>query len=329
MQPEYPLFEWSEQQRAAGAPNAPPDSAASTGEERRSRHPLSQAFGDLPSARREKLVQRVRQSGTVQEIPTLDGQVLLDWDPYNIALDLGLPVRLEEFSGGDPLAFIIIVNCLDHTPWDKGQRAVIAVRLHAWRERGRPGKSVLSTDLTPSESEPQSKTRVPASTAKIADSTQVSPTFITQAKRVEEFGLGEVVISGELKLAEAYRRAKLVLDAGLGDTVRDNRQDFEVAYRKARAVADAGFLERVKAGQCTCDEAYRKVLAGETGRAAAVRARPPTKAELTKRVEELELENQRLTNEAARAVEAEARAVAAEAEVKRLNAVLSRSGLAA
>ena len=311
------LFQWAESQR--GKAGAPP------GTERLSRHPLSKAFGDLPPKAREALIAKVKQSGAVREIPTLDGQVLLDWDPYNIALDLGLTVRLEEFSGGDPLAFII-VNCLDHPPWDKGQRAVIAVRLHAWRERGRPGKSVLSTDLTPSESEPQSKTRVPASTAKIADSTQVSPTFITQAKRVEEFGLGEVVISGEVKLAEAYRRAKLVLDAGLGDTVRDNRQDFEVAYRKARAVADAGFLERVKAGDLTCDEAYQMALAGETVGVAAVRARPPTKAEMAKRVEELERENRRLAD---RAEATEARAAAAEAQVKRLTAMLESAPAAA
>ena len=311
------LFQWAESQR--GKAGAPP------GTERLSRHPLSKAFGDLPPKAREALIAKVKQSGAVREIPTLDGHVLLDWDPYNIALDLGLTVRLEEFSGGDPLAFII-VNCLDHPPWDKGQRAVIAVRLHAWRERGRPGKSVLSTDLTPSESEPQSKTRVPASTAKIADSTQVSPTFITQAKRVEEFGLGEVVISGELKLAEAYRRAKLVLDAGLGDTVRDNRQDFEVAYRKARAVADAGFLERVKAGDLTCDEAYQMALAGETVGVAAVRARPPTKAEMAKRVEELERENRRLAD---RAEATEARAAAAEAQVKRLTAMLESAPAAA
>ena len=76
-------------------------------------------------------------------------------------MDLGLPVRLEEFSGGDPLAFII-VNCLSQPQWDRGQRAVIAVRLHAWRERGRPGKSVLSTDLSPSASEPEPKTCRPS-----------------------------------------------------------------------------------------------------------------------------------------------------------------------
>ena len=328
MPPEYPLFQWSEQQRTAGAPGAPPDSAVSTGEERRTRHPLSQAFGEQPAAVRQEFTGKLQQSGQVREIITLDGQILLDWEVYNAAMDLGLTVPLTEFQGKDPLAFII-VNCLHHPQWNQGQRAIIAVRLHAWRQRGRPGKSVLSTDLSAPADASERKPTMPASTADMSQAAQVSPTFITRAKRVEELGLGEVVISGELKFAEAYRQVKLVLDAGLGDTVRNNRQDCEVAYRKARAVADAGFLGRVKAGQCTCDEAYRKVLAGETGGVAAVRPHPPTQAELTKRVEELELENQRLTNEADRAVDAEARAVAAEAEAERLNAVLSRSGLAA
>ena len=319
---EWPenLFQWAQlQRRETGAP---------PGTGRLSRHPLSQAFGDLPLEAHEELIAKIRQSGTVREIPTLDGQVLLDWEAYNIALDLGLPVRIEEFSGSDPLAFII-VNCLHQPHWDQGQRAVLAVRLHAWRERGRPGKSVLNTDFPPSESESQPKTGTSASTAEIADSTQVSPTFITRAKRVEEFGLGEAVISGELKFAEAYRRVKLVLDAGLGHMIQSDQQAFETAYREAKAVADAGFLNPVKSGEITCAEAYQKILAGETVGVAAVRARPPTKAELTKRVEELERENRHLIKEAARAADAEARAVAAEAEVERLNAVLSRSGLAA
>ena len=256
--PEYPLLEWAKQNRASAA-GAPSNNATSTTGERLSRHPLSKAFGDLPPKSREALIAKVKQSGAVREIPTLDNQVLLDWEVYNVALDLGLPVQLRQFSGEDPLAFII-VSCRRQPQWDQGQRAVIAVRLHAWRERGRPGKSVLSTDLTPSESEPQSKTRVPASTAKIADSTQVSPTFITQAKRVEEFGLGEVVISGE------------------------------------------------------------------TVGVAAVRARPPTKAEMAKRVEELERENRRLAD---RAEATEARAAAAEAQVKRLTAMLESAPAAA
>lgn len=328
MQSKYPLFDWGEQQRAATAPNAPPGSTVSTGGERRSRHPLSQAFGNRAIPDREELRRMLRQSGQVREIITLDGQVLLDWETYDVATELGLPVRLEEFSGTDPLAFVV-VNSLSQPQWDKGKRAVITVRLYAWRDRGRPEKSVPNTDLSPPEDGSEVAVGRAASSVEMAETARVGVSYVTRAKRVEGFGLGEAVISGELNLADAYRRVKLVTDAGLGHMIQSDQLAFETAYREARAVADAGFLDPVKSGEITCAEAYQKVLAGETVGVAAVRARPPTKAELTKRVEELERENRRLIKEAARAAEAEARAIAAEAEVERLNAVLSRSGLAA
>ena len=180
--PEYPLLEWAKQNRASAA-GAPSNNGTSTTGERLSRHPLSEAFGDLPPKAREELIAKVKQSGAVREIPTLDNQVLLDWEVYNVALDLGLPVQLRQFSGEDPLAFII-VSCLRQPQWDQGQRAVIAVRLHAWRERGRPGKSVLSTDLSSPADAPKPETCGPAGTVEMAEATQVSPTFITRAKRV-------------------------------------------------------------------------------------------------------------------------------------------------
>ena len=121
---------------SAMSPGNPEPSASN----RSSRHSLSQACGNLPTTAREELAKRVNQSGSVRTIPTLDGRILLDWELYNIALDLGLPVRLEEFQGHDPVAFVV-VHHLRHPRWDHGQRAVIAVRLHAWREPGRPGKT--------------------------------------------------------------------------------------------------------------------------------------------------------------------------------------------
>ena len=329
-QPPEDLFQWSELQGQSPSKTGAilPPEPEPTRSERLPRHPLSQAFGDPSPAVREELAETVRQSGQVREIPLLNGQVLLDWEIYNIALDLDLPVQLKEFSGDDPLAFVI-VNRLRHSQWNGGQRAVISVRLHAWRKRGRPEKSVCSTDLTPSATTNGEECPKPMRTADMAAAAKVSATLITQAKRVESCGLSNEVIAGDLRFAEAHRRAKLVLDVGMGDEVRNGQCIFKTAYRKAKAIADAGFTRSVRAGDLTCDEAYQLALAGEIGDAKSVRARPLTKAELVKRIRELERENRHLSSETARADAAEARAAAAEAEVQRLAMAVSRSGLAA
>ena len=327
---------------SAMSPGNPEPSASN----RISRHSLSQACGNLPTAAREELAKRVNQSGSVRTIPTLDGRILLDWELYNIALDLGLPVRLEKFQGHDPVAFVV-VHHLRHPRWDDGQRAVIAVRLHAWREPGRPEKPVHSTDLSPCLDGSVSTPAAPATTAEMAEAALVSPTFITRAKRVHELGLSEAVISGDLKFREAYRRVRLVLDAGLDDAVIHEEAEFDAACRRAQVVADAGLLKRVSSRDLDFDDAYRMALAGETGERGPVRPPTLTKAELATRVAELEGENQTLVQDLQRddpehsstvvryrqqlrslqcdLAYAEARAVIAEAEANRLTALLRYS----
>ena len=320
--PILPVGAKSHQGTPLGASSGNPAPAAS---KRRVRHPLSQACGDLPPAAREELIKRVEQSGSVRGISTLDGRILLDWELYNIALDLGLTVRLEEFQGHDPVAFVV-VHHLRQPRWDHGQRAVIAVRLYAWREQGRPENPVHSTDLSRSADAPEPNMCAPATTAEMAEAAQVSPTFITRAKRVHELGRSDAVISGDLKFAEAHRQVRLVLDAGLADAVRQGKEEFEAACRRAQVVADAGLLKRVKTNELNFDDAYRMALAGETGERAPARPRPLTKAELDRRVEELEDEKQTLQSDLAHTA---ARAEAAEAEVKRLTALLRHPGTAA
>ena len=151
------------------------------------------------------------------------------------------------------MAFVV-ANSLHQRHWDPGQRAVITVRLYSWRDRGRPEKSVLNTDLSPPEDGSEVAVGRVASSAEMAETARVGVSYVTRAKRVQAFGLGEAVLSGEMSLAEAHRRVKLVTDAGLGHMIQSGQQDFETAYREAKAVADAGFLHPVKSGELTFAE---------------------------------------------------------------------------
>ena len=333
-----------------GDPSGPSSQeAAPAAAKRRSRHPLNQAFGDLPDHARKELTESVRQAGQVREILTLDGRILMDWDLYNIALDLGLPVRLDEFRGHDPVAFVV-VHHLRQPQWNHGQRAVIAVRLYAWREPGRPGKPVHSTDLSSCLDGSNVTPEAPATTAEMAEAAQVSPSFITRAKRVHELGLSGAVIAGDLKFAEAYRRVRLVSDAGLADAVMRGEEELDAVHSRAQIIADAGLLKRVRSKDLDFDDAYRMALAGETGERGPVRPRLLTQAELATRVAELEGENQKLLQllegdtpahgnvaECHRQIHSlhsdlvhtERRAAVLETEVNRLTALLRRSETAA
>ena len=344
---DRPKPEESHQCLPSGVSSADP---TPPGAERRSRHPLSQACGDLPPAAREALIERVEQSGSVRTFPTLDGLILLDWELYNIALDLGLTVGLEEFQGHDPVAFVVLHH-LRQPHWESGQRAVIAVRLYAWRKSGRPEKPVCDTGLPPVSDGPNATPETLATTTEMAEAALVSPTFITRAKRVHELGLSEAVIVGDLKFADAYRRVRLVLDAGLAQTVMRGEEDFAAVHSRAEVVADAGLLIRVRARELDFDAAYRMVLAGETGERELVRPRAPTKAELVRRIADLEAENQTLVQDLrtgnpehgsivvqyqqqlrslqSELGQAEARAGAAQTEVNRLTALLRHSKMAA
>ena len=260
---------------------------ASAAVKRIARHPLNQAFGDLSEQDRKELTECVRRAGQVREIFTLHGRILTDWEFYNVALDLDLPVRIKEFEGNDPVAFLA-AHHLRHPRWDHGQRAVIAVRLYAWREPGRPENPVRSIDLPPGEGGPDATMQATATTAEMAEAAQVSPTLITRAKRVHEMGLSEAVISGELKITEAYRRVRLVCAAGLADAALGGEEAFDGAFRKAQVLADAGFLQMVKTNKLNVDAAWKLALAGETGQRVPARRPPLTKAQLAKRLTEAE-----------------------------------------
>ena len=350
MQKELVLDQSKPERSRQGDPSGPSSQeAAPAAAKRQSRHSLNQAFGDLPDHARKELTESVRQAGQVREILTLDGRILMDWDLYNIALDLGLPVRLDEFRGHDPVAFVV-VHHLRQPQWNHGQRAVIAVRLYAWREPGRPGNPVHSTDLSSCLDGSNVTPEAPATTAEMAEAAQVSPSFITRAKRVHELGLSGAVIAGDLKFAEAYRRVRLVLDAGLADAVMRGEEELDAAHSRAQVVADAGLLKRVRSRDLDFDAAYRMALAGETGERVPVRPRLLTQAELATRVAELEGENQKLLQllegdtpahanvaECHRQIHSlhsdlvytERRTAALETEVNRLTALLRHAAVAA
>lgn len=177
---------------------------------------INQASRDTPfsRARYSAPLRRVCQPDPATEILTLEGRILTDWELYNAALHLGLSVRLREFTGDDPMAFII-VHRLRQPRWDYSQRAVITVRLCDWREPGRPRKPVHGTDLSPCPDGSDVTPEISATTAGMAEAAQVGPFFITRAKRVHGLGLSAAIIPGEISFADAYRRAWLVLDAGL------------------------------------------------------------------------------------------------------------------
>ncbi len=102
-------------------------------------HPIANVFPMLPQAELETLAADIKANGLHHAITMLDGKVLDGRNRY-VACELaGVAPRFEDFTGGDPLAFVISEN-IARRHLDESQRAMCAARL-ANMEEGRPCKT--------------------------------------------------------------------------------------------------------------------------------------------------------------------------------------------
>ena len=145
------------------------------------RHPYNAALGDRTPKAVEHLKATLTASRHAIEVRTLDGKVLSDWDPYLIAVEQDLPIKMSRYDGFDPLAFACseVLHGLGTT---KRLSALRVVRAYPWAEPGRPKKPVSDTGFLVDEIRPLTA----AEMAALAD---CSDETIHQARRIYSFGL--------------------------------------------------------------------------------------------------------------------------------------------
>ena len=165
-------------------------------------HAICQALEAGSAGKAAELLGSVERACHAGEVTIYEGQVLYGRIRIQIAIDTGLPLRVVEYLGPDPLAY-----ALSHwqDKWDctKSQRAVAIARAYQWQGTGRPKKPALNAGFNP-EDIPRVTTEVMANVA------GVSRKLMQGAKRIvtEDRCLADEVASGHM----AVTKAVVILD---------------------------------------------------------------------------------------------------------------------
>lgn len=157
-------------------------------------HPLADLFPMMSADEMAALVEDVRERGVQRPIVLLDGMVLDGRNRYMAAREAGVGYRAVDFTGEDPIAFVISEN-LRRRHLTDSQRAMVAARL-AKLPQGRK-----AADLP-----------VSATQAEAAAAMHVGERTVRAAKAVVDQGapaLVAAVDAGEVSVNAAAEVAKL------------------------------------------------------------------------------------------------------------------------
>ena len=156
------------------------------------------------------------------DVLTLGSEVLWDYERYEIALEIGLDIRMIPVKGNDPTVRLCI-EALHGPQLNAGLRALIAVVACEWAGPGRPKKVTLGVRYRDT----------PWTIKDMATLARVGTTRISEAKELFEVRLEGKVLAREITFGAAFKMASVVRAAGLSKSVRDGEFTFDQAYRKA------------------------------------------------------------------------------------------------
>jgi ParB-like chromosome segregation protein Spo0J len=165
-------------------------------------HEYAALFPMLPDAELQSLANDIRDNGLETPIVTLEGAILDGRNRHRACEIAGVSPRFEEYTGKDPMQFVISHN-LHRRHLDESQRGMIAARLANLRDGVRSDRQGSSIGLpTHTQSEAAALLNVGTSTVKRARA------VLTKG----EPELAEMVADGKLSVAAAEDVAKLSQD---------------------------------------------------------------------------------------------------------------------
>jgi N6-adenosine-specific RNA methylase IME4 len=159
-------------------------------------HPAAELFPMMEGEAFDALVEDIKKHGLRMPIVQIKNAILDGRNRYRACLLAGVDVRTEEFTGTDPVAYVISAN-LQRRHLDASQRSMVASRL-ANLPRGRPWPSNTPKDTF---TQPEA--------AKVLN---VSHRSVVRAANVQSLGVPELVgmvDRGELAVAVADKIAKM------------------------------------------------------------------------------------------------------------------------
>ncbi len=167
-------------------------------------HQLCELFPRMADAEIDTLKADIAANGLNQPLITLGGKILDGGNRYRACVELGIEPATVEYSGTDPIAFVLSAN-LHRRHLTESQRAMIAASMANLPRGGiRPGQNTGASQTANLQSE--------VSQSQAADMLQVSPRSVATAAKVERESPAEVVEavkSGAMSLNLASQVAEL------------------------------------------------------------------------------------------------------------------------
>lgn len=181
-------------------------------------HPLADLFPMMSAEEMAALIEDVRDRGVQRPIVLFDGQVLDGRNRYHAAREASVGYRVVEFTGTDPLAFVISEN-MRRRHLTEAQRASVAARLaklpkgsnqHASIEA--PSQAQAAELLNVSRASVQRAAEVqqhgtPGLAAALAAGT-VSASAAAEVAKLPEAEQQEIVAQGPAAVKEAAKAAR-------------------------------------------------------------------------------------------------------------------------
>lgn len=175
-------------------------------------HEYANLFPMMPEMDLMRLAEDIKEKGQSDPVITLDGMILDGRNRYKACEINGITPRCEEYSGDDPLGFVVSHN-LHRRHLSESQRALVAAKWARLKHgsdgfRGNQYKSGKS----PIGDSPQTET---TTRNKAAELLKVGTTSIDRAKRAMKHGIPEIVSmmeSGEISALAASQVSQLPKD---------------------------------------------------------------------------------------------------------------------
>jgi hypothetical protein len=170
-------------------------------------HELASFYPMHDKSRFAELVEGMRQSGYRDEFPVVlyEGRILDGRNRYAAAIEAGVEPCVVQFSGDDPMEFVIQANS-NRRDLEPGQRVAIAKKLRAyWKEKGKTNMSEGGKSKGLSNLINHVNTQ-----KEVAKAVGVSTGIIGMVDVIEKTSpeLFEKVARGEMSTNKAYKKAK-------------------------------------------------------------------------------------------------------------------------
>jgi hypothetical protein len=170
-------------------------------------HKLAEFYPMQEASRFHELVEGMRQSGYRDEFPIVlyEGKILDGRNRYKASQEAGVEPFIVQFSGDDPMEFVIQANS-NRRDLEPGQRVAIAKKLREyWREKGKANMSEGGRDKGLSNLTNHVDARKEAAKAAGVSTGTVAMVDVIEKTSPELF---DKVARGEMSTNKAYKKAK-------------------------------------------------------------------------------------------------------------------------